>query len=101
MPEMKFCGTWRYGNSKPVEYLVRKVADGRLCFEGPHSTCGTLSGMLVEQSDGWLLAKLFAAGGMEIGEIRLMFCAEDRGQEAHHGFVLKVSPGRVSVSQAS
>lgn len=91
-PERKLVGKWCYG-SKLVEYLVLRTDDGLLRFEGPHSTCGTLIGVLEVRNDEegevgdpfgregegpWHIARLTAAAsGVEVGHIRLRYSDQE------------------------
>lgn len=80
-PDGKLLGKWCYGN-KPTEYVIRQSGDD-LCFCGPHSHYGTLTGVLRLGSDGWLEGRLLTISGEEMGQIRLRYTDEDLTVVSH------------------
>ncbi|CAJ1393685.1 unnamed protein product [Effrenium voratum] len=61
-------GRWEYGRRK--SYDIRRLSNGLLKWEGPHSRGGMLSGVL-EDEDGWYSAHLTTNQNEAIGAIRL------------------------------
>ena len=76
-PELKHVGTWCYGKTA-TSYNITRDADGNLHFDGPHSTCGRLSGMFRLKEDGWMEAQLWGSNGIHVGIIRMSYFDKDR-----------------------